>query len=423
MNLSAQQEVLQKLLVPIANNIAQQKHLQAIKDGMIAIIPIIIVGSFSLLPVAIKNLLGEGSVADFIGAHLHGLTLASQFTTGLVSVYAAFFIANALAKSYGISTLITGVSAVIMHIILSAAITDGKLSTTYLGAEGLFTSIVSAIITVEITRMMIQRKLVIKMPASVPPMVMESFLALLPLTVTVIIAAVISVSILALTGQPFPQWLMTILAPAVDSMDTLPAMLIIIFLTQLLWFFGLHGPAITSAVWVPFAVTYGAANIAAWGAGQPVEHFFTFGYYYALLQVSGSGLTIGLVIMMCFSRSKNLSSMGKAAIVPSCFGINEPVIFGTPVILNPWLFIPFVFGPLVVTCLCYFAISTGIVGHPIAEPPGFLPPGVGAFLMTLDIKAVVLVAVCLLLMTAFYYPFFKAMEAQELRKENMVRDA
>lgn len=418
MSLPAFQETLQKFLVPIANNIAQQKHLQAIKDGMIAIIPIIIVGSFSLLPIAMKNLLGAGPLADFIGTHLHGLTLASQFTTGLISLYAAFFIANALAKLYGISSLITGISAIIMHVMLSAAITDGNLSTTYLGAEGLFTSIVSAIVTVEITRIMIQRKLVIKMPDSVPPMVMESFLALLPLIVTVILSAAVSVGIVALTGHPFPQWLMIVLAPAVNSMDTLPAMLIIIFLTQLLWFFGLHGPAITSAVWVPFAVTYGAANIAAYGAGQPVEHYFTFGYYYALLQVSGSGLTLGLVLLMFFSRSKNLSSMGKAAIVPSCFGINEPVIFGTPIILNPWLFIPFVFGPLVVTCMCYFAINTGLVGHPIAEPPGFLPPGVGAFLMTLDIKAVLLVAVCLLLMTAFYYPFFKAMEAEELRKEN-----
>jgi len=418
MKTSKFQETLQKTLMPVANKVEKQKHLQAIKDGMIAIIPIIIVGSFSLLPIAIKNLLGGGPIADFIGAHLGSLTYASQFTTGLISVYAAFFIANSLARRYDISTLITGISAIIMHVILSAVMTDGGLSTTYLGAEGLFTSIVSAIVTVEITRIMIRQKMVIKMPESVPPMVMESFLALLPLIVNVILATVVSVGFQSLTGQIFPEWLMTILAPAVKSMDTLPAMLVIIFLTQLLWFFGLHGPGVTSAVWVPFAVTYGAANITAYGAGQPVEHYFTFGYYYSLLQVSGSGLTLGLVILMIRSKSKNLSSMGKAAIIPSCFGINEPVIFGTPIILNPYMFVPFVFGPLVVTCICYFSMALGFVGRPIAEPPGFLPPGVGAFLMTLDIKAVLLVALCLFIMTVFYYPFFKAMEAEELKKEN-----
>lgn len=112
-----------------------------------------------------------------------------------------------------------------------------------------------------------------------------------------------------------------------------------------------------------------------------------------------------------------MKSIGTVGFVPTLFGINEPIIFGAPIILNPFLFIPFVFGPLVITVITYLAMTGGIVGKPIASPPGFLPPGVGAFIMTLDWKCVGLVFVNLIIMTIFYYPFFKMMEADELKKE------
>lgn len=407
---------LQKFFMPIANKVEQQKHLQAIKDGMIAIVPIIVIGSFFQIPIALNNLFG-GPIHAFLTKHLTGITYGSQFTMGVVSIFATFFIGYNLAKRYNMkSANMIAINAVITHLILSVQVTKDGWGISYLGAEGLFTSIVSAIITVEITRFMVNKKLIIKLPDSVPDMVSESFSVLLLLAVTSVIACFISVGIQSTTGKVFPAWLMAILAPVVKSMDTLPAMLIIIFLTQLLWFFGLHGPGITSSVWAPFAITYGAANVAAYAAGKPVTHFFTFGFYYALLQVTGSGLTLGLVLLMIKSKVKSFSSIGKTALVPSIFGINEPVIFGLPIVLNPYMFIPFVFGPLVTTVICYLSMASGLVGMPIAEPPSFLPPGVGAFLMTMDWKSIVLVFVCLTIMTLFYLPFFKAMEANELKK-------
>lgn len=411
------QDKLMQILMPIANKIEQQKHLQAIKDGMIAVIPVIIVGSISLLPLALANLLGSGPIYDFLSAHLGIFTYASMFSSDMISIYAAMFIANALAKSYGIYNNQTAPTAILVHLILCGSSIEGGLSIAYLGSSGLFTSIVSAILSVEITRFMREKKLYIKLPDSVPAMVGESFASLLPLFVNVIIAVAIANISLALSGVVFPAALMNLLAPAISTMDTLPALLIVIFLTQFLWFFGLHGPSITSAVWAPFAIAYGAENVANFAAGQPVSHIFTFGLFYAMLQVTGSGLTLGLNFMMLRSKSQTFKAVGRAAIVPSCFGINEPLIFGTPIILNPYMFIPFVFGPLLITITTYLSMTAGIVGMPIAEPPGFLPPGVGAFLMTLDWKAVVLVFVNLLLMTLIYYPFYKAMEANEIKKE------
>ncbi len=418
MNISKFQETLMKFLMPIANKVEQQKHLQAIKDGMIASIPIIVVGSICLLPLGIMNLLGSGPVFDFIASNVGVLTYASGFTMDLLSLYAVYFIAKSLSEKYDLKGSQPAVTAIVVQLILSGVIADGALSIGYLGASGLFTAIVSAILTVEVYHICYKKNIYIKLPDSVPAMVGDSFASLVPLCLNVILAVAIATISMNLTGSVFPQALMSFLAPAISTMDTLPALLIVVFLTQLLWFFGLHGPSITSAVWAPFAIAYGAENIANYGAGLPVSHIFTFGLYYCILQVTGSGLTLGLNLLMVRSKAKSLSSIGKVGLVPSLFGINEPLIFGTPILLNPFMFIPFVFGPLIVTAITYFSMASGLVGMPIANPPGFLPPGVGAFLMTLDWKAVILVVALLILMTLIYYPFFKMMEADELKKES-----
>lgn len=409
------QDKLMKYMMPVANWVEKNNWLQAIKDGMIADIPVIIIGSIFLLPIALNNLIASGPIHDFISAHMGVLTYAAGFTNDLLSIFAAFFIAVALAKRYGIHNTQTGVTAIIVHLILSAVSIDGGISTEFLGASGLFTSIVSGILSVEITRFLIKRNAIIKLPSSVPPMVGESFASLIPLVVNVIVAVAIANISIAVSGLVFPAAIMKLLAPAISTMDTLPALLIVIFLTQFLWFFGLHGPSITSAVWA--AIAYQAENMANYASGAPVTHIFTYGLYYNFLQVAGSGLTLGLVLFMMKSKAKSFKSIGVASLVPSIFGINEPVIFGLPILLNPYMFIPFVFGPLLITVLTYFSMKMGLVGYPVAAPPGFLPPGVGAFLTTYDWRSVVLVFVSLILMALIYYPFFKMMEKDELKRE------
>ncbi len=412
------QEMLMKTLMPIANKVEQNRYLGAVKDGMVANVPIIIVGSFCTLPIALGNLFGDGSIGDFFRMLTPILGYAGKFTTDILSVYSALFIANALASRYKIQNGETGIIAILFHLLLCGVVQeDGSLSIAYLGASGLFASVISGIVSVEITRFMENKGLMIRLPNSVPPMVAESFAALFPLVGNTAVALILTNLSTSLGGDVFPALLMKALAPAISSMDSLPMLLIVIFLSQLFWFFGLHGASITSAVWSSFAIAYGTENIAAYAAGQPIPHIFTYALFNCVLQATGSGLTLGLVIFMLRSKAKSFSAMGKAAIIPSLFGINEPVIFGVPIILNPFLFIPFVFGPLVVTLLTWFSMSSGLVMKPIANPPGFMPPGVGAFLMTFDWKIVVLVFVCIAFMALFYYPFFKLMEAEELKKE------
>lgn len=120
---------------------------------------------------------------------------------------------------------------------------------------------------------------------------------------------------------------------------------------------------------------------------------------------------------MMFSKAKSLKTIGRVGIIPSLFGINEPIVFGTPIIMNPFLMIPFVLGPVLIAAVNYLAMSTGLVGLPLWEAPGFLPPGFQAFLLTLDWKAAVMSVLNVVVMTVIYYPFFKMMEADELKKE------
>ena len=348
------------------------------------------------------------------------LTYASAFTNDMLAVYATYFIAKTLSDKYDMKGSQPAITALVVFFILVAVIKDGQLNTAYLGSTGLFTGIIAALLTVEVYHLCYKYKWYIKMPDSVPPMVQDSFAALVPLILNVIIAVIITNVSLACTKVVFPQLIMNILEPAISGMDSLPAMLLVMFFTQLLWFFGLHGPSITSAVWAPFAIAYATQNITAYNAGQPIEHIFTFGLFYGFLCVSGSGLTLGLNILMMRSKAKSLNSVGKVSIIPSLFGINEPLIFGTPIILNPFMFIPFVFGPLISTIIVYCTMNFGMIAKPIANPPGFLPPGVSAFLMTLDRKAVVVVLVILVIQTIFYYPFFKMMEKEELQKEEAI---
>lgn len=417
MNFQKFQEVLRIRLTPIAKKLDSQKHLQAIKAGMVRSLPILIVGSFFVLPIAVRNLLPACSIKDFLTQYMDLFTYATTFTMDAVSVYVAYNVADSLSTSYHLKTKSIGITAIAVQFILCLTKVDGNISFAYMGSKGIFVAMLSGMFVVEVTRFMRDKNMVIKMPASVPPMVSDSISALFPTAVNIITATIVTLLCIHQMGVPFPALIETLLKPLATNVDSLWFVAIIVFFTQLLWFFGLHGQSIVGVIWTPFALQYAVQNAANYAAGLPVEHIFTQHFYFTMIAASGSGLTIGLVLLMVRSKSQTLKAIGKVSIIPACFGINEPVIYGCPIVMNPYLFIPFVFGPVLVAIIDYAMVAFHIVGRPITVPPGFMPPAVGAFLMTLDWKAFVLVGATLVLMTAFYYPFFKAMEAEELEKE------
>ena len=219
--MSKLQDILSKWLMPIANKVEEQKHLQAIKDGMIAIIPIIIIGSLCILPMGIMNLLGSGTIHDFIANNLSVFTYPDKFTNGLLSLYAAYFIAEALKEKYNLDLGFIGIMAAVCHLIVCGSSIENGISTTYLGAEGLFTAIVTAILVVEISRFMVEHNITITLPDSVPEMVGKSFSSLLPFVINVIVFTAIANICLGMSGKLLPALIMSLLAPAISSMEAL----------------------------------------------------------------------------------------------------------------------------------------------------------------------------------------------------------
>lgn len=417
------ENTLQKYLKPIAVKLENQKHLQAIKDGMLAAIPILIVGSFCLIPNAIGSLLPECGIKEFILNNKQYFSYPAAFTTDVISIFMAYSIADCLAKSYSMKTKANGIIAVAVQFVFCASKVEGTYDLTYLGSRGIFTAIVGAFMVVEITRIMRDKNIIIRMPKSVPPMVSDSMSALLPAFVEIVLATIITCTCVNLTGGLFPALLENILAPIKAGTDSLVFTVFIVLFCQLLWFLGMHGTSISGVIWKPFAIQFATENIANYAAGQPVEHIFTNQFFLTMLMASGAGLTIGLVILLLRSQSKTFKAIGKVSIIPACFGINEPLIYGLPIVMNPYMFIPFVFGPVIVAVIDYLAIAMGIVGKQIVQAPGFMPPGVGAFLMTLDWKVFILVILTIVLMTLFYYPFFKVMEKNEIEKEKQLEES
>lgn len=410
---------LEKWLMPLADKLQSQPHLQALKNGMMALMAIIMVGCFSLLVYAIPNMLGFKISAYAVNI----ITVPFNLTLGLLSIYAAGTIAYSLSKEYKLDPLCCVLTAIIVQIVLCGNLDNGKLDVNYLDAKGLFVGMIIGLLTVEITRFLMSHNMTFNMPDNVPPIVMKVFQSIIPMFINVIMFYAIGVIIKLSTGVNAAQLIMKALAPAINSLDNPFALVILVLISQLLWFFGIHGMAVTSAIYLPLATQYLASNAAAKMAGQPLAHVFTYGFYLNFVLLTGSGITGGLVFWMLFSKSKHLKSVGKLALIPAIFNINEPVTFGLPIVLNPIMFIPFVIGPAVCSLVAYLPFYWGWLTKPYIDPPMCTPSIIGGFLTNMDWRSIVLVAIICVLSAAMYYPFFKIVEKQEVEKENALKAA
>lgn len=220
---------------------------------------------------------------------------------------------------------------------------------------------------------------------------------------------------LQLFGVLPPQILSQLLAPLVGSMDNPWNVLFLHFCICLIFFFGIHS-SVFGPITRPIMATFIVENIAANAAGQPIPHFYTAGTSSAFFGFTGAGITIGCVVACMLSKSQRYKKIGRVALFPSLFGVNEPILFGAPIILNPIMFIPFVFGGAIIGTLPMFAMHYGWLAKPVFDPP-YVGVFFEAFLTNGDFKIIFWNGLQLILAIALYMPFFKIMERQELREE------
>lgn len=415
-------EFLDKHFVPIAGKFGAQRHLVAVRDGFVAIMPLILVGALAVLlnsfPIpAYQDAMNAafGKSWKLFGANLWTGTFAIM---SLVSVFSVSF---SLAKSYekdGLAAALVAFGSLLM--LYSGSEKDWAIPFGFLGAQGLFVAIFVALISTEIfARLMGNSKLIVKMPAGVPPAVAKSFAALIPSIVVLTIFGVIKCITNTLDIMNIHQAIFdAIQAPIAGLADHMGSAVLVAFLVHILWFFGLHGTNILGPVLNTVYLPAINDNIAALQANLPIPHIVTMPFFDAFVWMGGAGTTISLVIALFIAgKRKSNQSMTKLAFGPALFNINEPMMFGLPIVLNPIYLIPFVLTPIVLTIVTYMAIASGLVPRTIAMMPWTTPPIIGGFLVTGSIMGALLSLVNLVIGVVLYIPFIILGEKHENKME------
>lgn len=447
--------IMENRVLPYMVLVVENRYLRAIRDAFITFaLPMIIAGSLFLILAfpPIPDTAYHPALAAINRWAVHyrpALMVPFQLSFGIMALFVAFGIAYNLSEIYNLEGLRTGIIAVVAFFIASVPvgvvqenggigwITQINLGSflSNLGGEGLFVAIILSIFVVETVRYFHTSGFVIKMPPGVPPRVARSFEAIIP-AVVVLTAVWISewyvsthftVKLLdpatlqySTVPATWPKLIMELFGPLVKASNSYPSALLQIVLMMLLWSVGIHGMNVVSAVAYPFWVQNLSANVVAASTLQPLPNIVTEPFYHIYAHLGGSGATLPLVFMLLRSRSKQLQQVGRVAIFPGIFNINEPVTFGVPIALNPIMVIPFVLGPAVIVTINYLAMSLGLVARPIAQLPFTVPIPLGGFLSNRSISGALIQLVDLAVAGAIYYPFFKIWEKKMVEREEHI---
>ena len=413
---------MNKYLTPLENKMDKQVHLSAVKKAMVAMTPLLIIGSFCLIPEAIPNMIGENNpVSQWILNNLDIIYIPYNVGMGLMSLYVSVIIAYHLANSYKQDVPGSVSMGLIAFLMMTVQYTeDGGIDTTYFGTKGLFAAMFASLIAVELYRWCKKKKFTIRMPESVPDFVSRSF-EMIPISVIVIGFFLIIRILCVNVFNTMPPLIFTnLLAPLVGSMDNPFAYTFLKMLHCLLFFFGIH-PSVLSPITSPISTQFLAENIANYQAGVEMTHFFTPGPESAFGNFTGTGVTFGLVLWCLLSKNKALKQIGGVALIPALFGINEPILFGAPIVLNPVFFIPYVICGGIIGSLGGWAQYLGIMSCSF-----FTPPYVGVFLegylTNMDFMSIVVNAVQMILSIIVWYPFFKMYEQRYGKQDEKTND-
>ena len=416
--------IIEKRLAPMAGVIAQQRYVLAIRDGFIAALPFMIVGSFMLVfifPPISSNTTFQFAKAwlNFSANYREQLMLPFNMSMGLMTIFISVGVGASLGKQYSLDPITTGLLSLMSFMLVAADLKNGALSMQYFSGQGIFTALLCSIYATEVYRWLKKRNITIKLPEQVPPGVSRSFEVLIPVIVIMITLHPLNIFIEHATGMILPEAIMAMLKPLVAASDSLLAVILAVLLCQILWFAGIHGTMIVTGIMNPFWMANLASNQAALAAGEAIPHTFVQGFWDHFLFIGGVGSTLPLAILLIRSRAAHLRTIGRMGFVPGLFNINEPILFGVPIIMNPILFIPFVFIPVINAILAWYAIDLGLVEKVVMMTAWTTPAPIGASWATnWAIAPVILCFICMAIAALMYYPFVKAYEKTLLAADN-----
>ena len=404
-----------KVLMKLAEAVGGNRVLLSVRDGMSDILPVTLVGSVlslvSSFPIpSWTDFLSKSGIGNFF-------TIGYDMTIGLLAVYTVLTVSYHLVRYQGKNGTSVGLSAMVSFFIVTGAVNEEMVDVTYLGANGLFTAILVAAFIGYLFPWLEERR-VFETPG-IPGQVMKSLRTILPCLISILCALTVHMIMLTCFGKSLPQWIDETLIDHISSVAGISpfSYLVVTLIANLLWFFGLHGGQITGSVTTSIYSRLSYANIAAWNAGQSlpymvvnnVNHLYTFG---------GAGSTLPLSIVMALrARSKKYKTLGKLTVAMGFFFINEPVIFGFPMMLNPIMAIPFILIPIVSGALTFFMMSIGVLPYMAGfDLPWTTPPVIFGLLQG-SVKLALWQILMLVMQCLLWYPFLHYADKVEYAKE------
>ena len=416
---------------PFFNAIARNKYLKAIRDGFISVIPIIIFSSIFILVDAVPNVWGFYWPAEIDAI----LMKAYNYSMGILALGAAATTAKHfcdaqnrdMPKNNQINFLSVMIASVIGFLLLSSDAINVEVDSTsysgfangFLGSKGLLTAFISAFVVGIVYKFFVSRNITIKLPDQVPPNISQTFKDLIPFSVSISIFWLFDLIFRSAFGFCFAQGVIQVFQPLFSAADSYVGLAIIYGAMSLFWFVGVHGPSIVEPAISAALVANMSANLTAYQAGEQATHVLSLSSQYFVVCLGGTGAPLGICFMFAFlAKSKEMKAIGRASMIPTLFNVNEPFLFGAPMVLNPIFFVPFVFAPICnIWALKIFVDLIGMDGFLYTLP--WTVPGPVGIIMGLGFQPLAFVFLAAVLAIDFlvYYPFFKVYDREKCEEE------
>lgn len=423
---------LEKVLMPLAEKIGQNKLLIAIRDGFLVSSPLLIIGSLFLLVANFPIPGWEEFWAQFFGPDwATKLSHPVSATFEVMTLLAVFGIGYSYAKQTDVDPIASAAVAVVAFFILTPfsigytpegakeAVSITGIPLGWMGSKGMFVGMITAITSVKLFGAVTKKGWVIKMPDGVPPTVSKSFAALIPSAVVMVVYFIINTLFGLTPYENVHEFIYKFLQmPLLHLGNSLGAMVIAYIFLHFFWFFGINGGSVVGAVYNPILKILSAQNLEAFKVGADIPNIITGQFQDMFATFGGAGSTLSLLIaMVLICKSKRIKSLGKLSALPGIFGINEPIIFGLPIMLNPILLIPFVLVPTVNIIITYFCMAAGLVPLTNGVQLPWTTPIIFSGFLTTGWQGAVLQVILLILGVFMYMPFIKILDNQYLKDE------
>lgn len=416
-------------MTPFFEKVSRNKYLRAVKDGFIAAMPVVLFSSIFMLIAYIPNIFGfywsESAEAFIVKPYSYSMGILGFLVAGTTAKSLTDSFNRDLPSTRQINIISTMLAAMVGFLLLSADPLENGFASGYLGTTGLLSAFVSAFITVNIYNFFIKNNISIKMPEEVPPNIAQTFTDLFPFAVTVFVMYGIDVAIRTMSGTNFAQAVIELFQPLFTAADGYLGIAIIYGAMAFFWFIGIHGPSIVEPAISAIAFLNLDLNLQLVQNGEQATNVITPGLQYFVATMGGTGATLVVPFMfMWLAKSKQNKAIGQASFIPTSFGVNEPILFGAPLVLNPVFFVPFIITPIVNVWLFKFFVDVLGMNSFTYFLPWTTPGPLGLVFGTgFAVMSVVLAIVLIVVDVLIYYPFFRVYDNEILEKELEMEEA